>query len=150
VTRASLILAFLLVSCGRPPAGEAYLFTQKFDELAKAHGRYVATSSITIDIADLGGVGERIDCAAKHVTIDSGAWADTRDGYREALVFHVLAHCLVKRGHRNGVTTSGAAICEPWSLMNSGFVAGNLYSADRDRYQEELFSAPFINDTAYP
>lgn len=151
MSRAIFFLALLLAGCGKPPAaGPAYLLAQKFDAEARAHGRVLATSSISIDVADLGGAHEKIDCAAHHVTIDSTAWADTRDGYREALVFHVLAHCLIPRGHRDGNTTNGAAISEPWSLMNSSFVQGSLYLGDQARYLDELFTAPFINDTSYP
>lgn len=142
-------IALFLSGCGHEVA-PTYPYTQKFDRLAKAHNRYVATTSIAIEIADLGSEKEKIDCSQKKVTISSDVWADTRDGAREAAVFHVLAHCLLRRGHRPGDMVTGSAISEPWSLMNSDFVQGPIYLSDDERFTEELFTVPVLNDTVYP
>jgi hypothetical protein len=148
---AAALLALLLAGCGaEPAAGPARTFALKFDRLAKEHGRYLPTSDIAVDVAELDGAKERIDCAGRRVTIAAVVWADLRDGSREAAVFHVLAHCLLSRGHRAGDTTTGSAITEPWSLMNPDFVPGPFYLSDVDRYIEELFVTPILNDTVYP
>lgn len=150
---ASYLLAWmLLASCGKAPStSEAYLYAAKFDELAKAHGYYSPPAqSFTINFPDLGAAKEKIDCPNRTLSIDGKIWADIRDGFREAAVFHVLAHCVVKRGHRTGNTTAGVAINSPLSLMHPDFVPGNFFVLDRLRYVEELFVAPFPNDTVFP
>lgn len=137
VIRLFLILPFL-VSCGRPPAGDAYLFTRDFARLALDHNRYVDTSKVSISVAPLNQL-EQLDCEHNRVTINQETWDTSSVDRREAIVFHVLGHCLLKRDHRDGVDNA-IEIGAPWSLMNSGFAPGYIYRAHEDYYHRELFS----------
>jgi hypothetical protein len=147
-----LVPALLIAACGKVPASvsDTYQYTSKFTTLAQDRGYLVDANGLTIEFANIAPAKEKLDCDYDRITIDSGAWSNIQDGNREAIMFHVLAHCLIGRGHRDGNTTTGSQISEPWSLMNSNFVPGPTYIADHDRYIQELFAQPFTNDTKYP
>jgi len=76
--------------------------------------------------------------APGEVTIDKTFWNSASPLYREFVVFHELGHCVLGRGHEEGVNADGSCI----SLMRSGVedCRDNYRGTTRDGYLDELFS----------
>ena len=71
---------------------------------------------------------------APTIRIRHDIWNTMQEEEREALLFHELGHCLLHRNHCDN--DSGT----PISLMNSTVFGGDLYSKNRSRFIDELFS----------
>lgn len=74
----------------------------------------------------------------KIITIDSLMWKYINAAQRESLVFHELAHCLLKRPHNNGSFEYGE--CKSWMREDESFCHINLHNPEwREYYLDELF-----------
>lgn len=76
--------------------------------------------------------------APGEVTIDKGFWLGATPLFREFVVFHELGHCVLGRGHDEGIDADGNCI----SIMRSGAndCKDNYKGMTRAVYLDELFS----------
>ena len=74
----------------------------------------------------------------KIITIDSLTWQFINAAQKESLVFHELAHCLLKRAHNNESFEYGE--CKSWMREDESSCHINLHNAEwREYYLDELF-----------
>lgn len=72
------------------------------------------------------------------VTLSFFGWETMSTIQREIVFFHELAHCLLKRPHRNQfIIRDGEEI--PISIMNAIAISDREYIQNKDYYLEELF-----------
>ncbi|MEN9723098.1 MAG: hypothetical protein RJB38_1084 [Pseudomonadota bacterium] len=71
----------------------------------------------------------------RRVTLDPDFWNVVDETQRELLVHHELGHCVLSRGHRTEVLSSGLYA----SLMYPIIMRSSSYTSNYDYYQQELF-----------
>lgn len=77
------------------------------------------------------------------VEISREAWDNLLVGRREALIFHELGHCLLKRKHDDArEQTSGKML----SIMNTYLISTKEFISKYDYYLMELFLNPKVED----
>lgn len=75
----------------------------------------------------------------KIITIDSMAWKYINPAQKEKLLFHELAHCLLKRPHFNESFEQGE--CKSWMREDESKCNINFHNAEwRQYYLDELFN----------
>lgn len=75
----------------------------------------------------------------KIVNIDSTTWKHLPPSFKEMLVYHELAHCLLNRSHNNEVFGFGA--CKSWMRENDSIcMVNSLNPGWRKYYVDELFN----------
>lgn len=159
-----LIVSFLLMSCSnmniKIDSMEKSMQHSTFNEYLKrfriAHFRSTGTNIntknliIKLKVVDAKRHGKRtilysgnvvgyciISKRLPAVYIDIDAWNRFSDLLREALVFHELGHCLLRRPHCN-VEFRG----RPISIMRHHLILLKHYERFRDNYIDELFASP--------
>jgi hypothetical protein len=124
---------------GVPSPAEPY--HAKFRELANTYGAVLVGKSVVFSFRSFFGstIGMcRMNGSGRNsVELSSSAWSKGSDTFKEMLVFHELGHCLLGRGHKNSRHSDG----RPESVMNSFIFDGRTYTANRDQYLKELFTA---------
>lgn len=146
------VLFITLFGCGREPTPEEQAeflpYFHRFVEQAKVYGRDVDSDPVPMYFGDLGptrvGVCEERWFQSSRIYIDRRAWAHTPEPGREALIFHELGHCVLKREHKDTVMTvrleSGARQV-PESIMNTSGVHASTYTVLKNYFLTELFGA---------
>ena len=82
----------------------------------------------------------------KVITIDSLTWKFINAAQKESLVFHELAHCLLKKAHNNELFQFGE--CKSWMREDESSCHINLHNLEwREYYLDELFS---LSDVPVP
>jgi hypothetical protein len=75
----------------------------------------------------------------KIITIDSLTWKFINSAQKESLVFHELAHCLLRRPHSSEAFEFGE--CKSWMREDESSCHINLHNSEwREYYLDELFS----------
>lgn len=75
----------------------------------------------------------------KIITIDSLTWKFINAAQKESLVFHELAHCLLRRPHSSEAFEFGE--CKSWMREDESSCHINLHNSEwREYYLDELFS----------
>ncbi|MDZ4675944.1 MAG: hypothetical protein SGI74_00410 [Oligoflexia bacterium] len=139
------ILCVALVGCAKEeeekPVIEAdfKLYVEEFAHQAKQRNVAVATLSLTVkfDDAMTSEVGHcKVNSTLAKVTIKRQAWATMSTFDREALIFHELGHCLLRRPHLAELNADGKAK----SIMYPSTMSGTYYSAEKEILVNELFT----------
>ena len=135
-----LALCIALASCGIDEGRDFYTTDEAFrpylDTFAEYYGEELFDRDVVIGFKDLQ-VGRFGNCYYKklQIDIDRNTWESLDEFKKEALIFHELGHCILKRrGHINDVLREGV----PVSLMHK-YWAQHIYEANREYYIQELF-----------
>jgi hypothetical protein len=145
------VCAFLLISgsvfgmgAKRPiptdaPAVDPYY--ERFKTLGKTYGASFVNDSVKFSFGALIGpaIGLCSYSSAGNASVQFAerAWRGGSDTFREMLSFHELGHCMLGRAHKNTRRSDG----RPDSLMTSWMMDEGIYTANRDEYLKELFTA---------
>lgn len=89
-----------------------------------------AYGSSTIGLCETGG-------GMRRVTFDPDFWNSVSEAQRELLAHHEFGHCVLYRGHRSTLLSSGAY----GSIMYPIIMSSSTYTNNYDFYQEELFTS---------
>ncbi|MFN7685029.1 MAG: hypothetical protein ACK5QT_06415 [Oligoflexia bacterium] len=126
-----------------PQGLEKYVL--KFIEDAQAQGLDVVPEltnpGLEIRIASLDSYGSSViglcqtGGGVRRVTFDPDFWNQVSETQRELLAHHEFGHCMLFRGHRTTVLTSGV----PASIMYPSIFSSSTYTNNYDYYQAELF-----------
>ncbi len=71
----------------------------------------------------------------RRITFDPDFWYSVSETQREILAHHELGHCVLFRGHRTSVLSSGIYA----SIMYPQIMKSSTYTNNYDYYQDELF-----------
>lgn len=71
----------------------------------------------------------------RRVTFDPDFWYSVSETQREILAHHELGHCVLFRGHRTSILSSGIYA----SIMYPQIMKSSTYTSNYDYYQDELF-----------
>jgi hypothetical protein len=125
-------------------------YVLKFIDDAKAQGIDVVPEltnpQLEIQIASLNAWGSSViglcqtGSGTRKVTFDPDFWNSVSETQREQLAHHELGHCMLYRGHRSTLLTTG----KPASLMYPSIFSSSTYMADYDYYQAELFGQAMV------
>jgi hypothetical protein len=125
---------------------EVAKYVQKFVDDGKAQGRDVTENMsnppLTIRLASLDSYGSSViglcesGAGIRRVTFDPDFWNSVSETQRELLAHHELGHCVLYRGHRSDVLSSGAYA----SIMYPVIMGSSTYTGNYDYYQNELFT----------
>ena len=72
----------------------------------------------------------------RRVTFDPDFWNNVSETQRELLAHHELGHCVLYRGHRSDLLSTGAYA----SIMYPIIMSSSTYTGNYDYYQQELFT----------
>jgi hypothetical protein len=72
----------------------------------------------------------------RRVTFDPDFWNSVSETQRELLAHHELGHCVLYRGHRSDLLSTGKYA----SIMYPIIMGSAAYTSNYDYYQEELFT----------
>jgi hypothetical protein len=143
-----LIVGILALSaCGRAPvrdvAPEFEGYVASFEQKAASVGSNVAVDDVIIKFGAVKNKRESGLCLISgdqtpRITINKANWDKMDEPEREALIFHELGHCVLRREHRESYTDQGI----PESLMNPYTIEGRVYTYNESYYVKELFSKP--------
>lgn len=119
---------------------EVSAYVVRFSQIGGDRGAPVAIDDLIIRFADIPNPFENGACevagnATPQVTLDVHAWASMDDAEREALVFHELGHCVLRRRHRDD-RIQGV----PKSVMYTYALNSSIYTYYYDSYLNELYS----------
>ena len=136
-----------------PTQGQLYIgpadlakYVNKFVDDAKSQGIDVlpdmTNPTLEIQIGSLDSYGASViglcetGSGKRRVTLDPDFWNSVSETQRELLAHHELGHCVLYRGHRTTLLTSGAYA----SVMYPIIMSSSTYTNNYDYYQEELFT----------
>lgn len=144
-------LSLLATSCGQntqasPPQpvlqlGSFAPYVAKFEADSIAQGAPVKVDNLIVQFGVMDFSAERGDCTISGdltpvITLDQEYWNSTDEPGREALIYHELGHCILRRVHRN--TLNGDGI--PISDMNKYTIDSVTYQQFRAQFVAELFT----------
>ena len=107
---------------------------------ALARGKNLDASDMSIifgleDVSDMDVVGMCRSRGFEHrIEIRKYVWDMLTTEEKEMLVYHEMAHCLLKRNHCNKKIRN-----VPVSIMSSMMIDYSVYKFNRDKYVDELF-----------
>ena len=125
---------------------EVEKYVAKFVDDAKLLGKDVtpemSSPMLQIRLASLDSYGSSViglcetSSNLRRVTFDPDFWNSVSETQRELLVHHELGHCVLYRGHRTAVLSSGnyASLMYPIIMRSSTYLDNYAY------YQDELFN----------
>ena len=99
--------------------------------------RNLTASILDINRRNVAGQCTQGEGTVSQILIDSKVWRAYTHLQKEAVVFHELGHCVLKRGHRDDQDLEGNCL----SLMESGLgtCQMNYTTISRSTYLDELF-----------
>ena len=121
-------------------------YVAKFVDDARAEGKDVtpemSNPKLQLQIASLDSYGSSViglcetSSNLRRVTFDPDFWNSVSETQRELLAHHELGHCVLYRGHRTAVLSSGnyASLMYPIIMRSSSYLDNYAY------YQNELFN----------
>lgn len=157
-----LLLLLLLTACAKSPEytidPELQPYVDAFTIDAQKHG-IIATVPINVVLRSIGQplygvcrITDRSDISGtsvtRTITINSYWWASATEDSKQDVIYHEMAHCVLRRGHDNSkktFTRDGIEYEAPKSLMFTSGLSRQYpehYAAFRQYYIDELFSAP--------
>ena len=135
-----------------PKGLEKYVL--KFIDDAKVQGIDVVpeltSPQLEIQIASLNAWGSSViglcqtGSGVRKVTFDPDFWNSVSETQREQLAHHELGHCMLYRGHRTAVLSTG----KPASLMYPSIFSSSTYMAGYDYYLSELFGQALVEESS--
>jgi hypothetical protein len=137
------ILAISISACGKAPVlelGQFEPYVQKFEQESEVVGAPVKVTDLKVQFGEMkdereNGVCEVFEDETPTITINKEAWDTMTDADREALMFHELGHCVLRRNHVTEVSADGT----PVSLMNPYRIQTEIFVENQDYYIHELF-----------
>jgi len=121
-------------------------YVSKFVDDAKLQGKDVRPEmsgpKLQIRVQSLDSYGSSViglcetSSNLRRVTFDPDFWNNVSETQRELLAHHELGHCVLYRGHRTAVLSSGIYA----SLMYPIIMKSSTYQNNYDYYQDELFN----------
>jgi hypothetical protein len=116
-------------------------FLRKFLADGASYGKSFRTSDLSMRFGDLAAMGypDAIGLCyptSKRIFVLKSWWDAQNPVYREEMIHHELAHCLLNRDHYNSLYNDG----HPVSLMLYHVFDQRLYSPWRSYYMKELFT----------
>lgn len=134
------------------PGLEKYVL--KFIDDAKIQGIDVVpeltSPQLEIQIASLDAWGASViglcqtGSGLRRVTFDPDFWNSVSETQREQLAHHEFGHCMLYRGHRTALLTSG----KPASLMYPSVFSATTYMNGYDYYLAELFGQTLLEESS--
>lgn len=120
----AILLSFVLLDCRSVPEAEPETYqvpaevepyVKKFREEASRRGKTQAITNLIVTFGTLQGEEACGECVlapgrTPRITLSSNTfcWKTLPNDVREALVFHELGHCVLKRGHKTTRLPNGA------------------------------------------
>lgn len=146
-----LIFTIVIVGCNKKQNNRYYRAPAVLDSLAKQFVRHAAERGHSIDLGASGLTlqfgklesTENGQCDPssfpKNITIDSTKWKLYSPAFKEYIVYHELAHCLLNRKHiEDNVLELGQ--CRSWMRKDNGQCSIDFLSKSwRAYYIDELF-----------
>ena len=147
-----LIIWAIFAACGNKQVAHTFQATAALDSLAdqfvadaarRGHKIDLASSGLTMLFGKLGPT-ENAHCSPssfpKTITIDSAKWESYSPAFKEYIVYHELAHCLLNRTHaENNALELGE--CRSWMRKgNTECMVDFLDKTWRGYYLDELFN----------
>jgi hypothetical protein len=121
-------------------------YVAKFVDDARLQGRDVTGEmlgpKLQVRIASLDSYGSSViglcetSSSLRRVTFDPDFWNAVSETQRELLAHHEFGHCVLYRGHRSTVLSSGIFA----SVMYPTIMKSTTYLNNYDYYQDELFT----------
>ncbi len=121
-------------------------YVAKFVDDARLQGRSVTSEmlgpKLQVRIASLDSYGSSViglcetSSSLRRVTFDPDFWNAVSETQRELLAHHEFGHCVLYRGHRSTVLSSGSFA----SVMYPTIMKSSTYLNNYDYYQDELFT----------
>lgn len=144
----SLILilsAIALSACGRAPVlevGEFAPYVERFEQTALELGSPVQVMDLQIRFGEVQKETENAVCEIRSgqtpvIIVNPLAWERLSEVDREALMFHEMGHCVLRRKHVQAETEEGV----PVSLMNPYRIDTEVYVQNEQHYLQELFDS---------
>lgn len=141
------ICLFLVVSCGKDDNSNIHPSLQRhFDNFAEE----AAERGLEVDYGELGleagfatlssgiiGQCQRNEDMPNIVTVDRVFWLEFTELEKERVIFHELGHCILNRGHTDGVRDDGT--CESIMATSVQTCNSNYSIETREEYFDELF-----------
>lgn len=131
-------------ACGRAPVlqiDEPFKpYVQRFEQLSIERGNGVQIVDLKVSFGKMqseyeNGACEIIGDNTPTVYINEVTWNRLTDIDREALIFHELGHCVLRRGHIDEIEEDGS----PKSLMHPYRIQTRIYEMHEQKYVVELF-----------
>lgn len=136
----------LLSACGRDKVldvGPFASYVAKFEARSVQVGQPTKVDDLVMKFGPTNSASEAGYCeiaadddAPPTITINLDTWLGMDEAKREALAFHELGHCVLRRVHLSGELSVGI----PLSVMNPYTLEGNIYEGNLGYYTQELFS----------
>ncbi len=155
--KTTILISLMLVGCERPGhipivniAPEAQPFVNRFVQTAHAEGIQLEITDLQINFvndipSDRPGTTTLGECfmggpdSTPHIRLNRSSWVDMDELLHEALVYHELGHCILRREHDESfITDLGEGI--PKSIMYPYLLDEGVYLRHHDHYLIELFN----------
>lgn len=149
-----LILTWVIIACtvinvvSLTETGNVYIDSElrpyvnnfKFDAIARGQLNNDFDISVVFGLEDSPEIGIAGICklrgAVRTIEIKEAIWGVLSEEEKEALIYHELAHCFLKRSHCEEIRDDA-----PVSLMYPSLIDGPTYKNNREKYVNELFKA---------
>lgn len=123
---------------------DPYYYVKKFNTFAEKYN-VIPRTNYEIKIVDFGDqhiLGQCRYSQKRQILLSKKVWEspNIKNIYREYLLFHELAHCVLDRSHTDLHITSFNNLLIPKSIMNSSITNINHYNENYEYYIEELFN----------
>lgn len=123
---------------------DPYYYVKKFNTFAEKYN-VIPRTNYEIKIVDFGDqhiLGQCRYSQKRQILLSKKVWEspNIKNIYREYLLFHELAHCVLDRSHTDLHITSFNNLLIPKSIMNSSMTNINHYNENYEYYVEELFN----------
>ena len=155
------LLASLVLSsgCGKSlhlptrDTGQFEEYVKRFETYATEHNKSIAITDIKIQFGELN-PSEYGRCIftfgnTPQIVISEKRWdLELDEDRREALIFHELGHCILKRPHDDQVQSyvqlENVKLSIPGSLMCTYLLGSDIYKENKNYYMKELFNPEFL------
>lgn len=141
VSLGAILLLCAASACGQKKLeiGEFAGYVAKFENISSTVGAPVKVDDLVISFGPLPDPRQEGLCelgdGTPTITLRESSWRTMSEDLREALIYHELGHCVLKRVHDDRITRDN----KPISLMNHVVVAPKDYVPNKPYYQSELF-----------
>jgi len=143
-----LVLLSFSLGCGKEldhepqlEVGEFAPFVARFEQEASDNGAQLKVSDLRIRFGKMDSVYERGICEifpneTPTIILKKSAWEVLTEEEQEALLFHEMGHCVLRRNHEHKKTSEGI----PVSLMYPYALDRFTYLKNQKNYMSELVS----------
>jgi hypothetical protein len=118
-------------------------YVSRFEDTSIDFGNAVKVDNLVVQFGQMDTPAEHGVCditgdgSPPTITIDQAYWNQADENTREALIFHELGHCVLRRVHETTIAANG----EPESMMYPYTMDKQVYAKYRQQYLQELYSA---------